>query len=299
MRESPLLRGKIKSALQISIQLSKPTTGNTMKSTQERSDRRTKNLCSLPAEFITTEGYKLKRRSGEAARSALLAAATAPALLTELGGSSQFAQPVRRAFNMLKDSVDEATAALENNNSHIAVELKSLHTRSIQSICACALALIDYVEALSGAAGPSAAAIEIEHFRRQGDGMDRRLAAFFESASNMISVLTDPLNNQLREFSHTPLGSKIQCDNEEILARVRMLTSRQKRIAELLVQGMPSKIMAFELGVTETTVKAHVSNILRKLCVHSRARAVAMLAKIDLASMASIASGSPHAIDAN
>ena len=49
----------------------------------------------------------------------------------------------------------------------------------------------------------------------------------------------------------------------------------------MLRQGLLNKQIAFDLGVGETTVKAHVSEILRKLKVASRTQAVIEAAKID------------------
>jgi DNA-binding NarL/FixJ family response regulator len=49
----------------------------------------------------------------------------------------------------------------------------------------------------------------------------------------------------------------------------------------MLKQGMLNKQIAYELQVGETTVKAHVSEILRKLKVSSRTQAVIEAAKID------------------
>jgi len=52
------------------------------------------------------------------------------------------------------------------------------------------------------------------------------------------------------------------------------LTHGELRVLELLAKGKPNKIIAFELGIKESTVKAHVTAILRKLRVHSRTQAV-------------------------
>lgn len=52
------------------------------------------------------------------------------------------------------------------------------------------------------------------------------------------------------------------------------LTAQQRKVLEMLVAGKSNKVIAFELEVTESTVKAHVSAILRKLRVHSRTQAV-------------------------
>jgi DNA-binding NarL/FixJ family response regulator len=58
------------------------------------------------------------------------------------------------------------------------------------------------------------------------------------------------------------------------------LTAQQRRVLELLVGGKSNKIIAFELGVTESTVKAHVSAILAKLKVSSRTQAVLNAGKL-------------------
>lgn len=56
--------------------------------------------------------------------------------------------------------------------------------------------------------------------------------------------------------------------------RLASLTPQQARILELVCQGMLNKQIAFELDIAETTVKAHISAILRKLGVQSRTQAV-------------------------
>jgi DNA-binding NarL/FixJ family response regulator len=69
---------------------------------------------------------------------------------------------------------------------------------------------------------------------------------------------------------------------DTVLARLNKLTARQKRVLELLAEGLPNKVIAHQLGISETTVKAHVGEILRKLKVYNRARAIVMLAQFDL-----------------
>jgi DNA-binding NarL/FixJ family response regulator len=67
----------------------------------------------------------------------------------------------------------------------------------------------------------------------------------------------------------------------ELTARLATLTPQQVRVLQMLRQGMLNKQIAYDLGVGETTVKAHVSEILRKLKVASRTQAVIEAAKID------------------
>uniref|UniRef100_UPI002FE29328 response regulator transcription factor n=1 Tax=Pararhodobacter sp. TaxID=2127056 RepID=UPI002FE29328 len=60
----------------------------------------------------------------------------------------------------------------------------------------------------------------------------------------------------------------------EAVGRLAQLTRQQAKILELLCQGRLNKQIAFELSIAETTVKAHVTAIMRKLGVQSRTQAV-------------------------
>lgn len=67
----------------------------------------------------------------------------------------------------------------------------------------------------------------------------------------------------------------------DLVAKLKTLTPQQVRVLKMLRQGLLNKQIAFELAVGETTVKAHVSEILRKLGVYSRTQAVIEASKID------------------
>lgn len=67
--------------------------------------------------------------------------------------------------------------------------------------------------------------------------------------------------------------------------RLASLTPQQIRVLQMLRQGKLNKQIAYELHVGETTVKAHVSEILRKLNVASRTQAVIEVAKSDFDSL--------------
>ena len=65
-----------------------------------------------------------------------------------------------------------------------------------------------------------------------------------------------------------------------IAARVRELTAQQFRVLQMLGSGMLNKQIGYELGVTEATIKAHMSAILRKLGASNRTQAVLLAAKL-------------------
>ncbi|MBR9828186.1 MAG: response regulator transcription factor [Oceanospirillales bacterium] len=61
------------------------------------------------------------------------------------------------------------------------------------------------------------------------------------------------------------------------------LTRRQLLVLERMAKGESNKQIAYNLHIAETTVKAHVSAILRKLGVHNRVQAILSASDIDFA----------------
>ena len=66
----------------------------------------------------------------------------------------------------------------------------------------------------------------------------------------------------------------------EVVARLSTLTPQQVRVLMMLGEGLLNKQIAYRLGVSEATIKAHVSAILQKLGVDSRTQAVIAINKI-------------------
>ncbi|WP_241970490.1 response regulator [Pseudidiomarina sediminum] len=60
---------------------------------------------------------------------------------------------------------------------------------------------------------------------------------------------------------------------EDFAERLELLTPQQYRVLECLADGLLNKQIAYELNVQETTIKQHVSAILRKLEVTNRTQA--------------------------
>lgn len=67
----------------------------------------------------------------------------------------------------------------------------------------------------------------------------------------------------------------------EISKRLASLTAQQIRVLMMLKEGLLNKQIAYELDVSEATVKAHVSAILQKLAVSSRTQAVIAASRLD------------------
>ena len=72
----------------------------------------------------------------------------------------------------------------------------------------------------------------------------------------------------------------VAAEEEMIRARIESLTPQQRVVLGHLVAGRLNKQIAYELDVSMTTVKAHVSAILQKMNVFSRTQAVIMAGKV-------------------
>ncbi len=76
------------------------------------------------------------------------------------------------------------------------------------------------------------------------------------------------------------LSAAADPDMSKLRDRLVTLTPQQVRVLMMLSEGLLNKQIAYELGVSEATIKAHVSAILQKLGVESRTQAVIAAAKI-------------------
>jgi DNA-binding NarL/FixJ family response regulator len=80
--------------------------------------------------------------------------------------------------------------------------------------------------------------------------------------------------------SDVDLSNAVGGETAELVSRMSTLTPQQVRVLMMLGEGLLNKQIAFKLGVSEATIKAHVSAILQKLGVDSRTQAVIAINKI-------------------
>ena len=69
-------------------------------------------------------------------------------------------------------------------------------------------------------------------------------------------------------------------DEEAVARRLRELTPQQFRVLQMLGEGRLNKQIAWDLGVSEATIKAHMTAILRKLGANNRTQAVLIAGKL-------------------
>lgn len=63
---------------------------------------------------------------------------------------------------------------------------------------------------------------------------------------------------------------------------IKTLTARQAQVLDLIAQGKSNKQIAYDIGVSESTVKLHINALLRSLNVNNRTQAVVTAQKIGL-----------------
>lgn len=94
------------------------------------------------------------------------------------------------------------------------------------------------------------------------------------------SAIGKVMNGDVWTPADVDLSAAADPEMTKLRDRLVTLTPQQVRVLMMLSEGLLNKQIAFELGVSEATIKAHVSAILQKLGVESRTQAVIAAAKI-------------------
>ena len=109
-------------------------------------------------------------------------------------------------------------------------------------------------------------------------------ACGFLSKSAATQTMKEALNTVFNGGIWAPEGVSLDrvVGNEEqsIADALASLTPQQFRVASMVSQGLLNKQIAFELDVTEATVKAHMTEIFKKLDVHSRTQVALALSQL-------------------
>jgi len=109
------------------------------------------------------------------------------------------------------------------------------------------------------------------------------------SRKELAFAISEVLNGSIyvpKKFLTADGNSVGESDLQQIIKRLRDLTPQQLLVLELIREGLQNKQIAHELKLAETTVKAHVSEILRKLHVYTRTKAVIEVARVDFSAIA-------------
>ena len=100
-------------------------------------------------------------------------------------------------------------------------------------------------------------------------------------ADALRAALTHVLQGELWTPPDVDFARDADAESAAMIARLASLTPQQVRVLMMLSGGLLNKQIAYQLGVSEATVKAHVSAILQKLGVDSRTQAVIAAGRIE------------------
>ena len=98
---------------------------------------------------------------------------------------------------------------------------------------------------------------------------------------DMQAAISTVLKGDVWLPEHVDLSTQRNAEMDDLAHRLSTLTPQQTRVLMMLREGLLNKQIAYELSVSEATVKAHVSAILQKLNVDSRTQAVIAASRID------------------
>ena len=95
------------------------------------------------------------------------------------------------------------------------------------------------------------------------------------SAAEIVSAVREVLaGNTAFGVASMPCAPEDLAESDQVSRVIGTLTPQQTTVLRLLGEGLLNKQIAYELSISESTVKAHVSAILKKLEVSSRMQAV-------------------------
>lgn len=112
-------------------------------------------------------------------------------------------------------------------------------------------------------------------------------AAGFLSKSTGVPDMQDCISRVMagERGLHPGLAANAQgatLQSLDVADALASLTPQQFRVASMLVEGLLNKQIAYELDVKEATIKAHMTEIFRKLGVHSRTQAALAIGSLSV-----------------
>jgi DNA-binding NarL/FixJ family response regulator len=84
-----------------------------------------------------------------------------------------------------------------------------------------------------------------------------------------------------KRLLEAPTAEQARADAQPILRELSAFTPQQLCVLDMICRGLQNKQIAYELNISVTTVKVHVTEVLRKLCVRSRSEAIVKVSALD------------------
>ena len=172
---------------------------------------------------------------------------------------------------LMEAAVAEARRTIEANKLQLPPELARLHLQAVDSIREAVLSTLRLMRSMSEGVDADGA---LTFYSAAGATALRHAAlVFVQSALGMVgaAAMSDLA-------SPSPRIRPLERDVEQSQFRTAFagLTPQQRMVLALMCEGHANKMIAYKLGICESTVKAHVSRVLQTLKAPSRARVIAL-----------------------
>jgi DNA-binding CsgD family transcriptional regulator len=178
-------------------------------------------------------------------------------------------------FARLMSVIEKSAESVETGARAVRPDILDLQRRAIASLQECAEVAVGMAEILGDTTCPrDVTCLHLGDWNRCNNCFDEQVGKFFDQSVKFLGALmlsTEP-SPYITGKGAKPISSSCDAFPE----RAASFTEAQQRVFELLKTGLPNKLIAYEIGVSEATIKAHVSAVLRKLRVRSRAQAIAL-----------------------
>ena len=183
----------------------------------------------------------------------------------------------RAHYDLIDTTMEMARRTIAVNALRLSMEFVERQRNAIDSIHESTIATLRLAEAIGHAAGSTEATDACFRYRQERAAAVHKSALnFFHSAMSLIGVIASA--GPAARDPETPVH-RVPRASHSVAECVAALTLQQRKVLSLLMDGLPNKLIAYQLGLTEATVKAHVSQVLMKFNVHSRARVIAEMSR--------------------
>jgi DNA-binding NarL/FixJ family response regulator len=102
------------------------------------------------------------------------------------------------------------------------------------------------------------------------------------AAAEVVAAIRDVARGKMLITPRTI--STLLAKRRSIEAQLERLTPREKEVLRLMAEGLPSRGIAAELGISYTTVRTHIRSLGSKLAVHSKLEAIVKARELGLIS---------------
>lgn len=175
----------------------------------------------------------------------------------------------------LQTLLETSARSVERDARTWRPDVVDLQRRAIASLQECADVALSLAECLGDGLCPrEAACLHLGDWNHCNACFSAQLSRFLDQAGKFMNAVV--VNTTPRPLHPTKARPQRPTAFDAFSERAATFTEAQQRVFELLITGLPNKLIAYEIGVSEATVKAHVSAVLRKLQVRSRAQAIAL-----------------------